>query len=161
MTKRMRSLGAQWVRIAAVLSAAVVLPLSAGSAETELSGKVNVNTATAQELVLLPGVGEARALAVIEERKRRGGFKTVDLPENINQVILAPDGDERGQAVIEDAAIRLIGQGREVRKAKLPIGKDWVNVLDDYEERAGIWEFDSELIRSDAEAQARREVIDG
>ncbi len=89
------------------------------------------------------------------------GFKSVELPENIKQVILAPDGDEAGQAVIQEAAHRLAGQGREVRAAKLPAGKDWCDLLDDYEERAGILEFDFEIYRSDAESMARREVIDG
>ena len=87
------------------------------------------------------------------------GFKTVELPEKIKQVILAPDGDDAGQAVIEDAARRLAGQGREVRAAKLPAGLDWCDVLDTYEERAGIIEFDLEIFRPDAEATARREAI--
>ena len=43
-----------------------------------LSGVVNINTATSEELQLLPGVGEARAKAVIELRKRNGGFKSVN-----------------------------------------------------------------------------------
>ncbi len=76
-------------------------------------------------------------------------------------MILAPDGDDAGQAVLEDAARRLAGQGREVRAAKLPPGKDWCNVLDKYEERAGIMEFDMDIYRPDAETLARREVIHG
>ena len=40
-----------------------------------------------------------------------GNFKTIELPENIKQVILAPDGDDAGQAVIRETAIRLAGQG--------------------------------------------------
>ncbi len=89
------------------------------------------------------------------------GFKSVELPESIKQVILAPDGDDAGQAVLEDAARRLAGQGREVRAAKLPAGKDWCDLLDEYEERAGILEFDLEIYRPDAESAARSEVIHG
>ncbi len=89
------------------------------------------------------------------------GFKNVLLPENIRTVILAPDGDDAGQAVIQEAAARLAGQGREVRAAKLPAGKDWCDLLGDYEERAGILEFEFELYGPDAETQARREAIDG
>ena len=89
------------------------------------------------------------------------GFKNVVLPEHIKQVILAPDGDEAGRAVVQDAARHLAGQGREVRAAKLPAGKDWCDVLDCFEERAGILEFDFEQYRPDAEADARREVIHG
>ena len=89
------------------------------------------------------------------------GFKNVVLPNQIKQVILAPDGDEAGQAVVRETAARLAGQGREVRAAKLPAGRDWVDVLDDYEERAAIMEFDFEHYRPEAEALARREAIDG
>jgi len=88
-------------------------------------------------------------------------FKTVDLPQNIEQVILAPDGDEAGQGVIQETAMRLAGQGREVRAAKLPAGKDWCDLLGDYEERAGVLQFDGGFPRHKAEALARREVIDG
>ena len=43
-----------------------------------LSGVVNVNTASAEELQLLPGVGESRARAIVAERASRGGFRQVD-----------------------------------------------------------------------------------
>ncbi len=89
------------------------------------------------------------------------GFKSVKVPDSIKQVILAPDGDDAGQAVLEEAARRLAGQGREVRAAKLPAGRDWCDLLDDYEERAGILEFDFEIYCPDAETTARREVIHG
>ncbi len=88
-----------------------------------------------------------------------GGYKTVELPGYIKQVILAPDGDEAGQAVLEAAARRLAGQGREVRAAKLPSGKDWCDVLDEFEERAGIMEFDFEEYRGTAEGLARSEAL--
>ena len=50
--------------------------LAAG--ESGLTGVVNINTATSEELQLLPGIGEARAKAVIDLRKRNGGFKSVE-----------------------------------------------------------------------------------
>jgi competence protein ComEA len=43
-----------------------------------LVGTVNINTATPEQLELLPGIGESRANAVIAIRKQRGGFKSVD-----------------------------------------------------------------------------------
>ena len=43
-----------------------------------LVGVVNVNTASADELQLLPGIGAARAEALVVLRKQRGGFKSVD-----------------------------------------------------------------------------------
>jgi competence protein ComEA len=50
----------------------------AEEAPPRLVGAVNINTATPEQLELLPGIGEARAKAVIAMRKQRGGFKTVD-----------------------------------------------------------------------------------
>jgi competence protein ComEA len=43
-----------------------------------LVGVVNVNTASADELQLLPGIGAARADALVALRKQRGGFKSVE-----------------------------------------------------------------------------------
>lgn len=48
-----------------------------GAAEDE-PGVVNLNTATLDELVALPGIGEKRAQQILDERKARGGFKSVD-----------------------------------------------------------------------------------
>ncbi len=40
--------------------------------------RINVNTASATELDILPQVGPATAAAIIEYRRRRGEFETVD-----------------------------------------------------------------------------------
>ncbi len=50
----------------------------AEDASPQLVGTVNINTATPEQLELLPGIGEARARAVVEMRKQRGGFKSVE-----------------------------------------------------------------------------------
>jgi competence protein ComEA len=50
----------------------------AADSSVGLSGVVNINTASAEELQLLPGVGKARASAILALRQERGGFKTVD-----------------------------------------------------------------------------------
>lgn len=41
-------------------------------------GPVNINTATAEQLEELPGVGPAIAAAIVDERERRGRFAAVD-----------------------------------------------------------------------------------
>jgi len=67
-------------RVAAALALGVALastPALAGG-DGRLSGSVNVNTATAEQLQLLPGIGASRATALIDERKRRGGFRRVE-----------------------------------------------------------------------------------
>ncbi len=43
-----------------------------------LQGVVNVNTASVEELQLLPGVGESRARAIVDARQARGGFHRID-----------------------------------------------------------------------------------
>jgi competence protein ComEA len=46
----------------------------------ELTGKLNLNTATEQQLMMLPTVGPAKAERIVTWRKRNGGFKrTADL----------------------------------------------------------------------------------
>ncbi|HKJ25913.1 MAG TPA: helix-hairpin-helix domain-containing protein [Myxococcota bacterium] len=65
---------------AAGLALALALALAAAPAWAAgtLSGVVNVNTASAEELQLLPGVGESRAQAIVSARAARGGFRKVD-----------------------------------------------------------------------------------
>jgi competence protein ComEA len=48
-----------------------------GKAKGELTGKLNLNTATVEQLTLLPGVGPSKAERVIEWRGKNGGFKRV------------------------------------------------------------------------------------
>ena len=52
--------------------------ISAGetSQEAAKEGKVNINTATVEELKMLKGVGEKKAEAIIEYRKKNGSFQT-------------------------------------------------------------------------------------
>ena len=53
---------------------------SPGSAEGEAdgSGLVNINTAPADTLMTLPGIGEVKAQAIIEYRTKNGPFKSID-----------------------------------------------------------------------------------
>jgi competence protein ComEA len=43
-----------------------------------LEGQININTATAEQLVLLPGIGKKTADTIIEYRTKNGNFKTID-----------------------------------------------------------------------------------
>jgi competence protein ComEA len=69
---------AHWSALLTALCLALATSSFAVEDAPRLVGTVNVNTATHEELQLLPGVGESRANAVIALRKQRGGFKTVD-----------------------------------------------------------------------------------
>ena len=52
------------------------IPAGVTSKEATKEGKVNINTATVEELKTLKGVGEKKAEAIIEYRKKNGSFQT-------------------------------------------------------------------------------------
>ena len=66
------------VRACALALVSASLLATVATAASDTLGVVNVNTATVEELELLPGIGQSRARAMIELRKQRGGFKSVD-----------------------------------------------------------------------------------
>jgi competence ComEA-like helix-hairpin-helix protein len=43
----------------------------------ELTGKLNLNTATEEQLMMLPTVGPAKAERIVAWRKKNGGFKRI------------------------------------------------------------------------------------
>src|SRR5437660_516453 len=49
-----------------------------GSGSADPSGLVNLNSATQAELEALPGIGPSLAGAIVTERERRGGFRSVN-----------------------------------------------------------------------------------
>ena len=63
------------------LAFALALFLSTTAAQAagpSTSGVVNVNSATAEELALMPGVGPTKAQAIIRYRTEHGAFKRVE-----------------------------------------------------------------------------------
>ena len=51
--------------------------------EWAVEGRVNINTAGPEELMTLPGIGEARAKAIIDDREANGPFT---YPEDLTRV---------------------------------------------------------------------------
>jgi comEA protein len=66
--------------VATGLGLAMAFLISTGSAvaagKPAPAGKVNINTASAEQLTALPGVGEKLAARIVEYRQKSGGFKT-------------------------------------------------------------------------------------
>ncbi|WP_297289989.1 ComEA family DNA-binding protein [uncultured Flavonifractor sp.] len=83
---------------------AVVLPTAQPSATPDPSpavtaeqtpapdGKIDLNTATAEELMTLPGIGEKRAADIIADREANGPFR---MPEDLARV------DGIGEGILE------------------------------------------------------------
>ena len=65
--------------------AASVSPADSSSptVPTESGGLVDLNTATAEELMTLPGIGEKRAADIIADREANGPFR---MPEDLTRV---------------------------------------------------------------------------
>ena len=61
-----------------VVLALAALTATVGGTEPTAKGVVNINTATAQQLQLLPRIGPSTAERIIEFRTANGPFKTVE-----------------------------------------------------------------------------------
>jgi competence ComEA-like helix-hairpin-helix protein len=82
-------MGGTWHLASASPSAPIVAAAPSADGDTahavkksgkDLAGKLNLNTATEEQLMLLPTVGPAKAERIVAWRKKNGGFKrTADL----------------------------------------------------------------------------------
>lgn len=55
------------------------MPYVAETVGTSLSdGRININTASAEELMLLPNIGKTLADRILEYRNENGAFRTID-----------------------------------------------------------------------------------
>ena len=69
---------------------------NSGSAGASAGGKVNINTASADELTSLSGIGDVTARKIIADRESNGAFKK---PEDIKRV--SGIGDKRYEAIAD------------------------------------------------------------
>lgn len=62
------------------------IQINDGSTGLVQDGKVNINTADKDELMSLSGIGESRALAIIEYREQNGFFKNIEDIMNVSGI---------------------------------------------------------------------------
>nr|WP_298058182.1 ComEA family DNA-binding protein [uncultured Halomonas sp.] len=84
--------------------AALLLSMSLGFSSGVLAQEIapiNVNTADAQLLAELPGIGPSRAEAIIEEREMNGAFESADDLERVSGIGPATVDRMRDQVTFE------------------------------------------------------------
>jgi competence protein ComEA len=72
--------------LALVLALVASTGLATAAGKPAPAGKVNINTATAQQLTVLPGVGEKLATRIVDYRQKSGGFKNVSEMMNVQGI---------------------------------------------------------------------------
>ena len=94
-----------------------------------------VRLAPAAELLMV-GEGIETCLAAMQAIRQpawaalsTSGLRSLDLPPEVCEVIVLADGDQAGEAAARDAALRWKRQGRRVRIARPPQGRDFNDLL--------------------------------
>jgi len=57
------------------------------------------------------------------------GLKTLDLPQNVRDIVVLADGDHAGEMAARECASRWRHEGRRVRIARAPSGRDFNDLL--------------------------------
>lgn len=55
--------------------------------DTEVVGKININTATVAELCALPGIGEVLAERIVEYRQEHGAFTDIEQLKQVSGIV--------------------------------------------------------------------------
>lgn len=67
---------------------------------------VNLNTATKEELIALPGIGPAKAQAILDYRKANGAFKSVEELKDVKGIGAKRFEKLKGELTVTPQAVR-------------------------------------------------------
>ena len=86
--------------------------------------------------ILMVGEGIETCLSAMQESGypawaalTTSGFKSLELPRSVLDIIILADGDERGETAAQNYGLRLTREGRRVRIARPPKGMDFNDML--------------------------------
>ncbi len=90
--------------------------------------------AAGESLILAEGIETALSVMQAIDKPTwaclsTSGLKTVALPQEVREVVIAADGDEPGEKAAQEAAQRFLAEGRRVKIARPPKGMDFNDVL--------------------------------
>lgn len=102
MRQSLRVLAAALTLAVAVLASSGVA-FAADAAKAAPAGKVNINTASVEQLAALPGVGPSLAARIVEYRTKNGGFKAANELMNVKGIGEKSFGKLESHVVAGDA----------------------------------------------------------
>ena len=77
---------------------------------------VNINTANEKELETLPGIGPAKAKAIVDHRKKNGNFKTLDSLKDVSGIGDATYAELKGKVSLSGSTTTEAPAGKDAKK---------------------------------------------